>query len=77
MNPDASRPVRVRQLTRTFGDFVAVDHVDFDFHEGEFVLGGVHVTTAGGSYGAQEDWLDFDLDASLPEIPTLAEGAQQ
>ncbi|MEI4234137.1 DUF6519 domain-containing protein [Roseovarius sp. D22-M7] len=53
------------------------DTYDFDFHEGEFVLGGVHVTTAGGSYGAQEDWLDFDLDASLPDIPSLAEGAQQ
>jgi ABC-2 type transport system ATP-binding protein len=27
--------VEVRDLTRTFGDFVAVDHVTFDVHEGE------------------------------------------
>ncbi len=28
-------PVEVRELTRTFGDFVAVDRVSFDVHEGE------------------------------------------
>ncbi len=28
-------PIAVRELTRAFGDFVAVDHVTFDVHQGE------------------------------------------
>jgi ABC-2 type transport system ATP-binding protein len=35
MSQDAATPVRVRQLTRTFGDFVAVDGIDFDVARGE------------------------------------------
>ncbi|NJD17883.1 MAG: ABC transporter ATP-binding protein [Gemmatimonadetes bacterium] len=33
--PDASLPVRVRELTRRFGDFTAVDAVTFDVRPGE------------------------------------------
>ncbi len=33
--PDATIPVHVRDLTRRFGDFVAVDAVTFDVHPGE------------------------------------------
>jgi len=33
--PDASFPVRVRELTRRFGDFTAVDAVTFDVRSGE------------------------------------------
>jgi ABC-2 type transport system ATP-binding protein len=33
--PDASHPVRVRALTRRFGDFTAVDRVSFEVHAGE------------------------------------------
>jgi ABC-2 type transport system ATP-binding protein len=29
--------IRVENLTRRFGDFVAVDHINFDVHEGEVV----------------------------------------
>src|SRR5688572_28808508 len=29
--------IKVENLTRRFGDFVAVDHVNFDVHEGEVV----------------------------------------
>ena len=35
MPEQASLPVVVRELTRTFGDFTAVDRVSFDVHEGE------------------------------------------
>jgi ABC-2 type transport system ATP-binding protein len=35
MSESSALPVVVRDLTRTFGDFTAVDHVTFDVHEGE------------------------------------------
>src|ERR1041385_4453678 len=29
--------IQVKNLTRRFGDFVAVDHINFDVHQGEIV----------------------------------------
>ena len=52
------------------------DTYDFDYDGGEFVLGGLHVTRPAGTFGAQPDWLDLELDAGLPSLPTgLAAGA--
>src|SRR5207247_1019508 len=36
-HPMSETVIRVENLTRRFGDFVAVDHINFDVHQGEVV----------------------------------------